>query len=91
MRFLKDWILEGVSETIDIGQFGRQPGTGTENMMVCFMDRILKLLDTYPDKSAVLASLVDWSAAFDRQDPTKAIQKFIHLGVRSSLIPLLIS
>ena len=34
---------------------------------------------------------LDWSAAFDRQDPTIAIQKFIKLGVRPSLIPLLSS
>ena len=89
--FLKDWIMEDVSEKIDIGQFGGQAGLGTEHMIVCFIDRILHLLDTYPDKSAVIASCLDWSAAFDRQDPTLAIKKFIHLGVRPSLIPLLTS
>ena len=36
-------------------------------------------------------SSLDWSAAFDRQDPTLAILKFIKLGVRPSLIPLLAS
>ena len=36
-------------------------------------------------------TLLDWAAAFDRQDPTIAIQKFIKLGVRPSLIPLLSS
>ena len=60
-------------------------------MIVCFVDRILHLLDTYPDKSAVIATCLDWSAAFDRQDPTLAIVKFIQLGVRPSLIPLLAS
>ena len=60
-RFLKDWILEYVSCNLDIGQFGGQPGIGTEHMLVCFVDRILKLLDTHQDKSAVIAS-------FDRQD-----------------------
>ena len=35
--------------------------------------------------------MIDWSNAFDRQDPTLAIQKFINLGVRRSLIPLLVS
>ena len=34
---------------------------------------------------------MDWAAAFDRQDPTLAIVKFIKLGVRPSLIPLLAS
>ena len=31
-----------------------------------------------------------WRCAFDRQDPTITINKFIKLGVRSSLIPILI-
>ena len=89
--FLKDWIMEDVGHKIDIGQFGGQSGMGTEHMIVCFIDRILRLLDTYPDRSAVIASSLDWSAAFDRQDPTLAIKKFIQLGVRPSLIPLLTS
>ena len=88
---MKDWILEDIGEKLDIGQYGGQPGIGTEHMIVCFIDIILKLLDTHQDKSAVIASCLDWSAAFDRQDPTIAIQKFIQLGVRASLIPLLIS
>ena len=89
--FLKDWIMEDVSSNLDIGQFGGQPGMGTEHMVVCFLDRVLKLLDTYPEKSAVIATSLDWSAAFDRQDPTLAIIKFLKLGVRPSLIPLLAS
>ena len=76
---------------MDKGQFGGQPGLGTEHLMVCFIDRILSLLDKHPDRSAVIATSLDWSAAFDRQDPTIVIAKFIKLGVRSSLIPLLSS
>ena len=83
--------MEDVSQNIDIGQFGGQPGIGTEHMIVCFIDRILQLLDTHHDKSASIATSLDWSAAFDRQDPTLAIIKFIKLGVRPSLIPLLAS
>jgi hypothetical protein len=60
-------------------------------MIVFLLDRILKLLDQHPDSSAVIAASVDWMAAFDQQDPTIAIRKFIELGVRPSLIPLLIS
>ena len=72
--------MEDIFENIDVGQFGGQPGMGTEHMLVCFLDRILKLLDKHTDKSAVIAALLDWSAASDRQDPTKAILKFIQLG-----------
>ena len=82
---------EDVKGNIDIGQYGGQPGIATEHMIVCYIDRTLHLLDTHPDKSAVLATSLDWASAFDRQDPTLAILKFIKLGVRPSLIPLLAS
>ena len=58
---------------------------GTEHMIVCFVDRILHMLDKYSDKSAaVISAFLDWAAAFDRQDPTIEIQKFIKIGVRAS-------
>ena len=83
--------MEDISPNLDIGQFGGQPGIGTEHMIVCMLDRILKLLDRNYDRSAIIMAGLDWSAAFDRQDPTIAIKKFIKLGVRPSLIPLLSS
>ena len=83
--------MEDISPNLDIGQFGGQPGIGTEHMIVCMLDRILKLLDRNNDRSAIIMAGLDWSAAFDRQDPTIAIKKFIKLGVRPSLIPLLSS
>ena len=89
--FLRDWLMEDICENIDPGQFGGLKGSGTEHMLVCLVDRILYLLDAQTAQSAVIAAMVDWSAAFDMQDPTLAIQKFIKMGVRSSLIPLLIS
>ena len=89
--FIRDWILEDISDNIDVGQFGGQAGTGTEHMMICLVDRILKLLDNKDETLAVIASFVDWANAFDRLDPTIAIEKFIKIGVRPSLIPLLCS
>ena len=88
---IKDWLMEDISPNLDPSQFGNQKGTSTEHMIVCLMDRVLQLLDNNNNKSAVIAALVDWSSAFDRQDPTIAIQKFIKMGVRSSLIPILAS
>ena len=73
------------------GQYGGQAGVGTEHMLVSYIDRILKCLDTHSDKSAVIATSLDWASAFDRQDPTLAILKFINLGIRPSLIPILCS
>jgi hypothetical protein len=59
--------------------------------MVRLIDQILKLLDNNNNRTAVIASPVDWVSAFDRQDPTMAIEKFIKMGVRPSLIPVLVS
>ena len=44
--------------------------------MVAFLDKILSMLTESDGHAAVIAALVDWSAAFDRQDPTKAVNKF---------------
>ena len=55
------------------------------------MDRILGLLDKDNKRSAVIVSLLDWSSFFDRQDPTLVIKKFLKMGVRPSLIPVLVS
>ena len=82
--------MDDISKNVD-SQYGGLPGTGTEHMMVCLVDRILKMLDSTTDSAAVIASMVDSKNAFDRQDPTLAIKNFIDLGVRSSQIPLLAS
>ena len=89
--YLKEWIMEDIWPNIDPGQYGGLPGIGTEHMIVCLIDRIQKLLDQNTERSAVIMAGVDWSAAFDRQDPTKGVQKFIKLGIRPSLIPVLSS
>ena len=35
--------------------------------------------------------MLDWSSAFDRQDPTLGIKKFLKMGVRPALIPIIAS
>ena len=88
--FLKKWILEDLLDSESFSQFGGKKGIGAEHMIVCMVDRILKLLETTEGKAAVISSQYDWSNAFERQDPSKTIQKFIAMRIRSSLIPILI-
>ena len=83
--------MEDISPNIDVGQYGGQKGIGTEHLVVALVDRVLKLLDRNTERSAIIAAFVDWQAAFDRQDPTLAIDRFLALGVRTSLIPVLVS
>ena len=88
---IKDWIMEDIGSKIDKSQYGNKKGISTEHMMVNLMDKIFKLLDNNNNRSAVIASMVDWASAFDRQDPTLAIEKFLAMGVRPALVPILVS
>lgn len=88
-KFIMEWVIQDIGIKIGIQQFAGNKGTGTEHMIVAFIDRIKFLLDKYPH-SAVIASGIDWASAFDRVDPTLATLNLIKLGVRSSLIPILI-
>ena len=88
---MKDWILKDIAPNIDPSQFGNQKGTSTEHLLVNLMDKILQLIDQNPNRSALILSMLDWSSAFDRQDPTLAIQKFLKMGVRPALVPVLAS
>ena len=87
--FLRDWITQDIGDKMDINQFAGKKGVGTEHLIVALMDRVLSLLDK-PGMRAVIATAVDWASAFSRTDPTLTITKFVKMGVRSSLINILI-
>ena len=88
---LKDFILKDVYQTLPLNQYGGRSGVGTEHLIITFTDRVLKMLDSTRERAAVIAAAVDWKAAFDRVDPAILIQKFIKIGIRPSIIPILIS
>ena len=58
-------------------------------MIVCLVDRVESLLDK-PGMRAVITASTDWAAAFSRTDPTLSVKKMIKMGIRESLIPILI-
>ena len=87
--FLRQWITEDISAKMDLNQFAGKKGVGTEHLIVALMDRVLSLLDK-PGMRAVVATAVDWASAFSRTDPTLTITKFVNMGVRSSLINIII-
>ena len=74
---------------MNLSQYGGRKGVGTEHMIVNLVDQILKLLDG-PESNAVIKTCADWNDAFSRVDPTKSIEKIIFIGLRSSLILVLI-
>jgi hypothetical protein len=86
-------IIQDMEPKMDPSQFGNAKGLSIQHYLVKMMKQILTILDTNneDDKYAVLAQLIDWSEAFDRQDPTLGIKAFVKNGVRPTLIPLLVS
>ena len=83
--------MEDIGPNIDPSQYGNQEGTGTDHMLVALLDKVMKMLDKSDGHAAVIMAMIDWKNAFDRQDPTLAIQKFWKMGLRASLIPILVS
>ena len=41
-NILKDMILEDSEKNFDLSQYGGRKGVGTEHLIVCYVDRILK-------------------------------------------------
>ncbi len=90
-KFLMKWILDDIGPNLDPAQHGNMKGTGTEHFLVKLVDSIKKHLDDNQSSPVVIGTMLDWSAAFDRQCPNLAIQKFMNIGVRSSILPVLTS
>ena len=88
-HFILEFILEDISDKLSKQQYGGKKGVGTEHLLVSLIDRIKKVLDD-PGKCVVVLCSYDWSAAFDRLDPTKVTLKCIKLGIRSSIVKVLI-
>ena len=91
-KFLAETMIEDMKPTRDKAQYRNSIGVSTQHYLIKMIDRILTVLDKRNPKetNAVIAQLIDWSQAFDRQCPLLGIKSFIHNGVRKSIIPVLI-
>ena len=92
-KIIGEVMVEDMKPSRDPSQYGNCKGVSTQHYLIKMIDRILTILDTnnHKEKYAVIAQLVDWSQAFDRQCPKLGIESFLKNGVRKSLIPILIS
>ena len=87
------YLVEDIKKKLDKSQYANQEGQSINHYLVFMIDTILKALDgsALGQHNAVIATLEDFSKAFDRQDATLAVKSFQDNGVRPCLIPLLIS
>ena len=87
------FMVDDMKANMDPSQYANTKGLSTQHYLIKMLDRILSVTDnsTKGECVAVLATLVDWKAAFPRQCPTLGVQSFIRNGVRASLIPVIAS
>ena len=92
-KIIVKYLVEDMKAKLDSCQFANQANQSINHYLVKMVDRVLSVLDgsTRGEHTAVIATLCDWSKAFDRTDATLAIKSFQDNGVRSCLIPILIS
>ena len=90
---LSKHIISDLSPNIDRAQYGNEKGLSITHYLINMINKILTSVDVNnsKEKYAIVAQLIDWSKAFDRQDAKLGINAFIRNGVRATLIPLLIS
>ena len=80
-------------ENLDPSQYANQKGVSLQHYLIKMINVILSDTDNSSkgEANAVIAALIDWKEAFQRQCPKLGIESFVKCGVRSSLIPLLVN
>ena len=87
------YLVKDMKSKLDECQYANQENQSINHYLVKLVDRVFNALDgsSQVDHTALLCTLIDFSKAFDRQDPTLAIKSFQENGVRACLIPLRMS
>ena len=87
--FVVTWLIDDVKDKIDPNQFGCLKGTSTTYCLLDMIHTWLTYLDS-PGRHLRLCFL-DFSKAFDRIGYNVLTEKLLDLGVRTPLIPWIIS
>ena len=79
-QFVVMWLLEIIGDKLDFRQYGGMKGNAVSHYLIELINFILFNQDS-KDPTAVLACLVDFSKAFNRQDHSILITKLSDKGV----------
>ena len=88
-QFIVEWLLEFVGPKLDFRQYGGTRGNSISHYLIEFLNFILHQQEM--ESVAVLACLVDFSKAFNRQDHNILITKLSDLGVPGWLLRLVVA
>ena len=86
-RFVVKWLLGFIADKIDFRQYGGIKGNSVSHYLVEFINFILYNQDD-KEPTAVLACLVNFPKAFNRQDHTILVTKHCDMGLPAWLLLL---
>ena len=89
-QFVVMWLLLFIGHLIDFHQYGGMKGNSVSHYLIEFINFILYNQDSQ-EPTAVLACMIDFSKAFNRQNHNLLIIKLSDMGVPSWLLKLVIS
>ena len=89
-QFVVAWLLEHIGNKMDFRQYGGIKGNSICHYLMEFLNFILYHQDS-PEPTAVLACLIDFSKAFNRQDHHILITKLSDMGVPGWLLRIVMS
>ena len=84
------WLLKYIGEQIDFRQYGGTKGNSITHYLIEFINFILLNQDS-TDQIAVLACMVDFSKAFNRQNHNLLITKLSDMGVPAWLLKVVMA
>ena len=84
-KFVVDWLLSFIKDKIDFRQYGGMKGSSISHYLIEFISFILMNQDNQA-QTAVLACMVDYQKAFNRQNHNILITKLSDMGVPSWLL-----
>ena len=88
-QFIVGWLLEVFGHKLDFRQYGGFRGSSISHYLMEFLTFILHQQEK--ESTAVLACLVDFSKAFNRQDHSVLITKLCDLGTPGWLLKLVVA
>ena len=89
-HFVVSWLLKFIGHKLDFRQYGGLRGNSITHYIIEFVNFILSSQDS-SDQTAILACMVDFSKAFNRQNHNTLITKLSDLGVPGWLLKIVIS
>ena len=84
-HFVVEWLLEYIKDKIDFRQYGGMKGNSATHYIIEFINFILLNQDSTA-QTAILACMVDYSKAFNRQNHNILITKLSDMGVPAWLL-----